>query len=402
MIQLGIDNLLASPELIRQLEGRRIAILAHPASMTSDFRATIDAVFALGRLRVTSAFGPQHGIRGEKQDNMQETVDDIDPVYKIPVFSLYGEVRRPTDGMMQTFDVLLIDLQDIGTRIYTFLTTLLYVLEEAARHKKSVWVLDRPNPAGRPVEGPLLREGWVSFVGAAEGLPMRHGLTLGEAALWFQKTLNIDVDLKIVRMEGYQPEQGPGFGWPVGELSWVNPSPNAATLSMARCFPGTVLIEGTHLSEGRGTTHPLEILGGPGLDMKKILRRMRELAPHWLQGCHLRDFYFMPTFHKHAGQIVPGLQIHVDDRGYDHQRFRPYRLVALWLKAIRLSEPDYEIFRDFHYEYEKSRLAFDLINGGPQLREWIEDAQGTPSDLDAICLPDEKLWLQQRQEFLIY
>jgi uncharacterized protein YbbC (DUF1343 family) len=402
MIRLGIDRLLSSPDLLRQLAGRRVALLAHPASMTAEFRHSLDALAQHPKINLTAAFGPQHGMRGEKQDNMMETEDYLDPEYRIPVFSLYGEVRRPTAKMMDTFDVVLVDLQDVGTRIYTFLTTLLYVLEEGAKHQKSVWVLDRPNPAGRPIEGSTLRPGWVSFVGAAEGLPMRHGLTLGEAAKWFKQTLAIDVDLHVVAMENYDPTQGPGYGWPLGELSWVNPSPNASTLSMARCFPGTVLIEGTQLSEGRGTTRPLETLGGPDLDMPQILKTMQELAPHWLAGCRLRPCFFQPTFQKHAGKIIPGFQIHVDDHAYVHQAFRPYRLVALWLKAIRKLHPDYPIWRDFHYEYEKDRLAFDLINGGPQLREWVDEPSAAPADLDAICTPDEKAWADERRPFLLY
>ncbi len=400
MIKLGVDRLLESKELQNELASKRVALLAHPASMTKDFRHSLDALAKC--VNLTAAFGPQHGMRGEKQDNMEETPNYVDPQLGIPVFSLYGEVRRPSEKMMDTFDVILVDLQDVGTRIYTFLTTLLYVLEESARFKKTVWVLDRPNPAGRPVEGSFLRPGWVSFVGAAEGLPMRHGLTLGEAALWFKKTLSIDVDVKVVSMEGYEPTKGPGYGWPLGEISWVNPSPNAATLSMARCFPGTVLIEGTQLSEGRGTTRPLETLGGPGMDMEKIFKEMERIAAPWMKGCRLRDCFFMPTFHKHAGKIIPGFQIHVDDAAYDHEAFKPYRLVGLWLKAIRNLHPDYGIWRDFHYEYEKTRLAFDLINGGPQLREWVDDRSAQAGDLDAICKPDEALWIERRRDFLLY
>lgn len=401
-VRLGIDRLLSTPALANELSGRRVALLAHPASVTCDFVHSLDAIKANGKIALTAAFGPQHGMHGEKQDNMQETEDYIDPVYKIPVFSLYGEVRRPTARMLDTFDVILIDLQDVGTRIYTFLTTLLYVMEACAQNGKSVWVLDRPNPAGRPVEGTLLRAGWVSFVGAAEGLPMRHGLTLGEAALWFKSRLKVDVDLKVIAMEGYDPTSGPGYGWPLGELAWVNPSPNAASLSMARAFPGTVLIEGTNLSEGRGTTRPLEILGGPGLDMPAIFKFMTETAPQWTQGCRLRLCHFLPTFQKHAGKIIPGFQIHLDDRAYDHLRFKPYRLVALWLKAIRAVHPSYEIWRDFHYEYEKDRLAFDLINGGPDLREWVDNPLASAQDFEKICQPDERLWLEDRREFLLY
>jgi uncharacterized protein YbbC (DUF1343 family) len=400
--QLGIDVLLRSESLIAELKGRRVALLAHPASLTRNFIPSIDALMAEKRIKVTSAFGPQHGMRGEKQDNMMETEDYVDSVYGIPVFSLYGLVRMPTPAMLDTFDVLLVDLQDVGTRIYTFLTTLLYVMQAAEKAGKSVWVLDRPNPAGRPVEGTRLRPGWVSFVGACEGLPMRHGLTLGEAALWFQSQLKIKVDLKVIAMKGYQIGAAPGYGWPQKDLPWVNPSPNASTLNMARCFPGTVLIEGTTLSEGRGTTRPLETLGGPGLDHHDILARMRELAPHWLVGCDLRICHFLPTFQKHAGQMLSGFQIHVDSPRYHHELFKPYRLVALWLKVIRQLHPDFLIWRDFHYEYEKDRLAIDLINGGPQLREWVDDPNGKVADYEELCVVDEKSWLVEREPYLLY
>ncbi|MEM6682377.1 MAG: DUF1343 domain-containing protein, partial [Pseudomonadota bacterium] len=249
----GIDRLIAEPKIRAALAGKRVALLAHPASVTADLSHSLDALKAIGDLNVTAAFGPQHGLRGEKQDNMVESVDYVDPVHAIPVFSLYGEVRRPTPDMIDHFDVLLIDLQDLGCRIYTFLTTLLYCLEAASAHGKSVWVLDRPNPAGRPVEGTLLQPGWESFVGAGP-LPMRHGLTLGEAGHWFIRHFNLDVDYRVIEMKNWAPAVAPGYGWPLGQRAWVNPSPNAPTLSMARAYAGTVMLEGTTLSEGRGTT----------------------------------------------------------------------------------------------------------------------------------------------------
>jgi len=238
-MKTGLDRLLADSSLWRRLEGKRVALLAHPASVTATLDHALDVLAP--RVNLTSAFGPQHGIRGDKQDNMVESPDFTDPVHGIPVFSLYGEVRRPTAAMMDTFDILLFDLQDVGCRIYTFITTLRYVLEEAARHKKEVWILDRPNPAGREIEGLRLREGWESFVGAGP-LPMRHGLTLGELARWFVATLKLDVALHVVSMEGWKG------GWPP-DRAWVNPSPNAASLNMARCYAGTVMLEGTVLSE---------------------------------------------------------------------------------------------------------------------------------------------------------
>jgi uncharacterized protein YbbC (DUF1343 family) len=283
MVSFGIDRLLAERELRRPLAGRRVALLAHPASVTATLEHSLDALVALGDLRVTAAFGPQHGLRGDKQDNMVESPDFQDPAHGVPVFSLYGEVRRPTAAMLDTFDVLLVDLQDLGCRIYTFITTLRYVVEAAARHGKAVWVLDRPNPIGRPVEGLTLRAGWESFVGAGP-MPMRHGLTLGELGHWFVRTLRLDVDYRVVEMRGWQPEAAPGYGWPLGERTWINPSPNAPNLWMARCYPGTVMLEGATLSEGRGTTRPLELFGAPDLDSSLWLAEMQRLAPQWLRG----------------------------------------------------------------------------------------------------------------------
>jgi uncharacterized protein YbbC (DUF1343 family) len=351
----------------------------------------VDALATHEDFRLAALFGPQHGLRGDKQDNMVETADDVDPTYRIPVFSLYGKVRKPTAAMMDTFDVMLVDLQDLGTRVYTFVTTLRYVLEAAAEHGKAVWVLDRPNPAGRPVEGFLLRDAWESFVGAGP-MPMRHGRTLGELGAWFVQHLKLDLEYVHVAMDGWRPAQSPGYGWPLGERAWINPSPNAPSVSMARCYPGTVMLEGTTLSEGRGTTRPLELFGAPDLDADKLLANMRALAPDWLAGCRLRPCWFEPTFHKHAGKLCAGLQIHVDDPGYNHSRFRPWRLMALAFKAIRAIRADYPLWREFQYEYESTRLAIDLINGGPALREWVDDPAATPADLDELARQDETAW----------
>ena len=400
-MEFGIDRLLAEPALRQPLAGRRVALLAHPASVTRDLAHSLDAIAALGDVRLTAAFGPQHGLRGDKQDNMIESGDFTDPVHGIPVFSLYGEVRRPTAAMMDAFDVLLVDLQDVGTRVYTFVTTLRYVLEEAAQQHKAVWILDRPNPVGRPVEGLSLRPGWESFVGAGP-LPMRHGLTLGELARWFVTTRRLDLECEIVTMRGWAPSQAPGYGWPLGERTWVNPSPNASNLWMARCYPGTVMLEGTTLSEGRGTTHPLELFGAPDLAPGALTETMQSLAPDWTVGCRIRSCWFEPTFHKHVGALCAGVQIHVDDGAYDHDAFRPWRLVALALKAIRTLEPDYPLWREFHYEYERDRRAFDIINGGELLRQWIDDPAATPADLDAIAAADEAAWLAERQDSLLY
>jgi uncharacterized protein YbbC (DUF1343 family) len=400
-MKFGIDRLLEEQALRKGLKGRRVALLAHPASVTSDLTHSLDALMDRGDLRIVAAFGPQHGLRGDKQDNMMESPDFVDAVHDIPVFSLYGMARRPTHAMMDSFDVLLVDLQDLGCRVYTFITTLLYVLEEAARSGKSVWVLDRPNPIGRPVEGLLLRPGWGSFVGAG-ALPMRHGLTLGELARWFIRTAHLDVDCEVVTLQGWKPANGPGYGWPLGERAWVNPSPNAPNLWMARCYPGTVMLEGTTLSEGRGTTRPLELLGAPELDIRGLLASMQALAPDWLSGCRLRPCCFEPTFHKHVGMLCAGFQIHVEDASYYHHRFRPWRLVALTLKALRRLRPDYPLWRDFPYEYVHDRLAFDVINGSELLRAWVDDPQAAPGDLDAMAAADEAAWRAERREVLLY
>jgi len=400
-LKFGIDRLLEDRALQKRLAGRRVALLAHPASVTRELAHSLDALAALGAIRLTAAFGPQHGLRGDKQDNMVESQDFVDPLHGIPVFSLYGEVRRPTPAMMASFDVLLVDLQDLGCRIYTFITTLRYVLEAAAEHGKAVWVLDRPNPAGRPVEGLRLRPGWESFVGAG-ALPMRHGLTLGELARWFVATLKLDVECEVVAMQGWQPMEAPGFGWPLRERAWVNPSPNAPSLAMARCYAGTVMLEGTTLSEGRGTTRPLELFGAPDLDARALVAAMAALGPQWMQGCRLRECWFEPAFHKHAGRLCAGVQIHVDDPAYDHARFKPWRLVALAFKALRRLQPGYELWREFAYEYERERLAIDLINGADLLRRWVDDPAAQPADLEALAAPDEQAWREEREPLLLY
>ncbi len=400
-MRTGLDRLIEEPRLRRPLAGRRVALLAHPASVTADLTHALDALAALEEIELSAAFGPQHGLRGDKQDNMIESADFHDPVHGIPVFSLYGDVRRPTAEMMDSFDVLLVDLQDLGCRIYTFLTTLGYVLEAAAEYGKAVWVLDRPNPAGRPVEGLTLRAGWESFVGAGP-LPMRHGLTLGELTPWFVDHLKLNLEHRVIAMDAWAPSRGPGFGWPIGERAWVNPSPNAPNLSMARCYAGTVMLEGTTLSEGRGTTRPLEVFGAPELDARALLAAMEALAPEWMQGCRLRECWFEPTFHKHQGALCAGVQIHVEEGEYDPERFRPWRLLALAFKSLLALRPDAELWRDFPYEYEHDRLAIDVIGGSDLLRRWVEDSTAAPGDLEALAGADEAAWSEERKRHLLY
>ncbi len=400
-MQFGIDRLLNEPTLQSKLKSQRIALVAHPASMTADMQHSIDALFAKTKLNITAAFGPQHGMRGDKQDNMIESPDYVDPTHQIPVFSLYGKVRRPTAEMMQLFDVLLFDIQDLGCRIYTYVTTLLYLLEACVEHKKTIWILDRPNPAGRAIEGSLLEDGWQSFVGAGE-IIMRHGLTMGEMAQWFVANHGIDVELEVVKMHGYDLDQSPGFGWPLHQRAWVNPSPNAASLNMARCYAGTVMIEGTRLSEGRGTTIPLEVIGASDIDVAAILKRMTHFAPQWLHGTHLRPCFFEPTFHKHKAKLCQGLQIHTDTTDYQPNRFKPFRLTLLFLKALRLQYPDYDLWSDHDYEYVLDRKPFDVIHGSTWMRKWVDDTQSSAGDLDNRLTSDETQWQTSVEKHLLY
>ena len=402
-ILFGIDRILQEPDLRAQLSDRRIGLVGHPASVTASLDHSLYALAAQGDLNLTCALGPQHGMRGDKQDNMIETEDYRDPDLGIPIFSLYGEHRRPTDRMLEPLDVVLYDLQDLGCRVYTYLTTLIYILEEAARLGKSVWVLDRPNPAGRPIDGLTLRPGWESFVGAAE-FPMVHGLTMGELGAWYVAHKRLDVDYRVIEMTGYRPNEGPGYGWPDQHRAWVNPSPNAASLNMARAYGGTVMVEGATLSEGRGTTRALEVIGAPDLNANALIAEMQRLASDWLTGCKLRPAWFEPTFHKHAGQLCEGFQIHAEKAFFDPAVFKSWRVTALAFKAIRSLYPDYEIWRglDFKYEYTEGHPAIDIINGSDELRLWVDDPTATPDDLDRKLAADLSAWRETSTPFHLY
>jgi uncharacterized protein YbbC (DUF1343 family) len=399
MFQLGIERLLSEPELQERLFEKRLAFLGHPASVTQDMRYSIDQLISVKGLKLVAGFGPQHGIRGEKQDNMIESDDFTDPKLKIPIYSLYGRVRRPAPEMLKGWDVILVDLQDVGCRIYTFLTTLFYIMEALEGSHQEIWILDRPNPAGREIEGHTLDMKYASFVGAAP-VPMRHGLTLGEAALWYREHKKLKVNLHVVAMTEYFPREAPGFGWP--NMAWVNPSPNMPRLSTARIYCGSVLFEGTNLSEGRGTTIPLEIFGAPGLNIDKILAEMHEMAPQWLHGCMLRPAFFEPTFHKFKGELVSALQVHAEGPYYDPTAFKPYRLCTLFLKAAQRVHPNLDLWRKPPYEYEEKLLPIDILSGHNQLRTWVADASPKVSEWNESLLQDEVAWAQSRKPFLLY
>jgi uncharacterized protein YbbC (DUF1343 family) len=400
----GLDRLLRDERRLGQLRGRRVGLLANPASMTGvhlGFEHALDALAARLGDALTVAFGPQHGMRGDKQYNMEESPTYRDAKHAIPVFSLYGEHRRPTSEMLEHFDVVLCDLQDVGWRGYTWVATLLYMLEACAGTGKSVWVLDRPNPAGRAVEGTKLVPGQESFVGVIP-VSQRHGLTLGELARYMVAYFRLDVPLEVVTMDEYRPDEAPGFGWPVGTV-WVNPSPAIASLNCVRCYTGTVLLEGTHLSEGRGTTMPLEVFGAPDLQVDRLLAQMTATATEFCAGCYLRPCFFEPFFNKHTKRLCAGVQIHADFPGYDPRRFRPYRLISAMLKSLRAVQPDFPVWHDFHYEYEPTtRRPIDVINGGPSLREWVDDPHGSIADWDRILRVDEEEWIAERHSFLLY
>lgn len=399
---LGIERLLSESELLERLGEKRVGLVAHPASVTKNLEHTLDVLKSKTSINVVKAFGPQHGMRGEKQDNMIESDDYVDPVHQIPVHSLYGKVRRPTKEMLEGLDVILFDLQDVGCRIYTYMTTLIYLMEDLSQHGGvELWVLDRPNPAGRPVEGHLLDMDFQSFVGAAP-TPMRHGLTLGEMALWYKEFQNLSLSLTVVQMRGYEMNEAPWFGWPGDQMPWVNPSPNMPRLTNARQYAGTVLFEGTNLSEGRGTTIPLEVFGAPNLNLEKIESMMRKLAPQWMKGCGFKKSYFEPTFHKFKGELCSGFQIFTDFSLYHPEHFTPYRLCHLFLKAVKHVHPDFDLWRKPPYEYEEEKLPIDILSGNEELRNWVEDSQPLVDSWDERMKSDEEAWKKQIKPHLLY
>lgn len=387
------------------LAGKRIAVLSHPAGVDRALNPGVDRIAASlpTGAAITALLGPQHGLRGEKQDNMIESEDSIDSRLGVPTFSLYGKTRRLTPAIADTFDLLLVDLQDVGVRVYTFLTTLAYILEDLQRWpEKEVWVLDRPNPTGRLVEGLTLEPGHESFVGAAS-IPMQHGLTLGEFARWYHAKKELTSRFAVVPMVGWTPRD-PRAAWP-RERVWVQPSPNIPGLYTTRSYPGTVMLEGTTLSEARGTTRPLSMLGHPDVAWDRVLdwvatnvRQQNDI----LGGCTLRPVTFQPTFHKHHGVPTPGFELVTEGSFWDPARFKPYRLVAAFLKAIREVHPTTVLWTDPPYEYEYERTPIDVITGGTRLRDWVDDASARWADLESMLKHDEDEWRAEIERWWIY
>ena len=355
----GLDALVA--EDCARLRGRRVGLLVHPASVDARLRHAAPLLQAYLGDDLRALFGPQHGLRGETQDNMVEWRGFTDPVTGVPAYSLYGEVRRPTPQMLADLDTLVVDLQDVGARYYTFTWTLLLCLEACAAAGVRVVVLDRPNPLGGEVlEGNLLNLEYRSFVGLA-CLPMRHGLTLGELALWLRDDQKLDVEVEVVAMAGWRRDQW----FEATGLPWVLPSPNMPTVDTAVVYPGFCLLEGTTLSEGRGTTRPFEICGAPGIDPVQFAGVLAALD---LPGCVWRPLWFEPTFQKHAGQLCGGVQVHVTDRS----SFRSVTAALAVMTVVRRLWPESFGWKQPPYEYEVTRLPIDILAGGPEVRLAVE------------------------------
>ena len=386
--RLGIEVLLESRRSM--LRGMRIGAVVHPASVLSNLRHTADALLENGTGKLVSLFGPQHGARGEKQDNMIESEFYRDPETGLPVHSLYSETRRPTREMMADIDVLLYDLQDVGTRVYTFIWTMAYCMDACRQYGKKFVVLDRPNPInGVQVEGGLLHPAFTSFIGLYS-IPMRHGMTVGELARYFNVEFNIGCDLDVIPMEGWH--RGDWFGQT--GLFWVPPSPNMPTMDSTIVYPGMVLVEGTMLSEGRGTTRPFELIGAPFI-------RAREYADHLnglgLPGVAFRESHFQPTFQKWGGNICAGIQVHVTDRTV----FEPYLTGIMAISTALHLYPGSFAWRQPPYEYEYEKLPIEILCGGREIPDLM--AKGaSPDEIRGSWRNDVALFLKRRQPYLIY
>ncbi len=372
-------------------KGRRLGLLCHQASVDSSYAHAKDLVkAALPAGGLTCLFSPQHGLYAEKQDNMIESADEVDSTTGLPVFSLYGQTRAPTEDQLSHIDLLLVDLQDVGCRVYTYVWTLFLAMQACAKAGKGVAVLDRPNPiGGLAVEGNILEEGCYSFVGMAP-LPMRHGMTLGELALFLKDWGMLDLELHVVEMRGWER----AMYFDMTGLPWVWPSPNMPTLDTALVYPGQVVLEGTNLSEGRGTTRPFEVFGAPYMDS---LHLKKELDSFGLEGFVLRQQYFEPTFHKWAGERCSGLQIHVTDR----ERFQPYLTTLSILSCVARHHSCCFSWKEPPYEYEYHRLPADLIIGDGKVRKAVERGEG-PEELSFMWTEDLEKFQEIRRPYLLY
>lgn len=383
--QLGSD-VLFERDLLRD---RTLGLVCNPASINARFEHVVDRAEAAG-VRVGAIFGPQHGFRADLQENMIESAHAEDRRRRIPIYSLYSETREPTAEMLEGLDALVIDLQDVGTRIYTYIYTMANCLRAGRRHGVPVIVCDRPNPIGGvAVEGPMLEPGFESFVGQFP-IPMRHGMTIGELARLFNEHFGIGAKLEVVAMpawrrESYFDETG---------LPWVLPSPNIPTLDSAIVYPGTVLFEGTNVSEGRGTTRPFELVGAPWIDPETFAARMNARG---LPGVYFRPALFEPTFHKHVGTPCGGCQLHVTDR----RSFRPVETGVALLQTFRTMGPDHFAWREPPYEYEYLLAPIDILCGSSEVRERLELGDDA-ADIAAGWREPVAAFNEIRSRFLIY
>jgi uncharacterized protein YbbC (DUF1343 family) len=385
-VRLGSDVLLCS----NRLTGARVGVVCNHASIDRGFLHVIDRVEMCEGVTLAAIFGPQHGFRSDVQDNMVETPHGDDARRRVPVYSLYSETREPTAEMLRGVDALIVDLQDIGARIYTYIYTMANCMRAAARHGVPVIICDRPNPiGGTAVEGARLQPGWESFVGQFP-IPMRHGMTIGELAVLFNDAFGIGASLEVVRMEGWMRDK---YADATG-LPWVMPSPNMPTLDTAIAYPGTVLFEGTMLSEGRGTTRPFELVGAPWIDAECFAGEMNGAA---LGGVYFRPAGFEPTFQKHAKQPCGGCQIHVTDRG----AFQPVITGVALIDMFRRLDPGRFAWRQPPYEYEHDKMPIDILAGSDVLRRQIES--GMPiREIAGSWEDDEAAFRQLRAPYLLY
>ncbi len=383
----GLENLAADPP--SRLKGKKLGLLANPASVDHQFNHASRLINHLFPGQLTALFSPQHGFYAEKQDNMVESDHFLDPFLNIPIFSLYSNTRKPTKEMMDLIDVLIVDLQDAGTRVYTFIYTISYCLEAATRYKKAVIILDRPNPiGGKVVEGNLLSKDYSSFVGRYE-MPMRHALTVGEFALMINKEHDLNCDLTVIPMIGWHRE----MYYPDTGLNWVMPSPNLPTPDSAMVYPGQVILEGTNLSEGRGTTRPFELFGAPFIDPKTVLTAVKDK----LDGVTLRPVSFEPTSGKFQQQLCRGFQIHITAR----DRFKPYKTSLLLLQQIIKNHGNSFQWKEPPYEYEFHKKPIDLILGSRQLRKQIAGLEML-DDIEASWKEELFKFQQMSRRFYLY
>jgi uncharacterized protein YbbC (DUF1343 family) len=387
-LKLGLEILLEAKTDL--LKGARVGLICNPATVDRRFRHAADLFHAQPDINLAALFGPQHGIRGETQDNMIEWEGFREPRTGVMAYSLYGETREPTAAMLREVDVLVFDVQDVGTRVYTFIYTLALALRAARVHGKRLVVLDRPNPlGGAGIEGGLLEPGHESFVGMFP-LPMRHGMTIVELARLFNEEFGIGCDLEVVPMQGWRRD----LWLDETDAPWVIPSPNMPTLDAATVYPGAVYVEGTKISEGRGTTRPFEFVGAPYLDAYALAEH---LNGHHLPGVYFRPHSFQPAFQKHAGKICHGVQIHVLDR----EAFQPVITGIALIKAVHDLYPDDFQWQDPPYEYVHDRLPFDVIAGTAKLRAQIEDGASV-AEIAASWRAEEREFAARRARYLLY